>query len=674
MANGIGRSKNTVDPFVPLLIPTLAFASGIAGSTLILNRFVGAKEQEIYILGVSLIFLAGIVRLLAATGTPSELFRKRRLHHVWLFLLFLGGGALDTAFTLPCQINDSELSNIRYVYGVVTDKRTSANGDVLNIDVNYRIDNLGHSRKVRNLKAVIICPATEGNIDDILLVAAGNISRRSTPVNTFESGEIQASRTSDEPYRIYCLEDEIIVNGHKASVAGFSKKFRNIIERKIELSGLETGTKNFLITLMMGNREYLHPDVRKIFSDTGMAHIIALSGMHVAIIGGIILFLLFPVNFAGLYRWRLVITLLLLIGFGFLTGWAYSTVRSIIMIGCITTAVILQRKNSAWNALLLATLVILAIWPSALYDVGLQLSFLCVASLIFFTSQLNPFDHRRHPAAYKIAGAVLATLVTTGITWIVSGANFGMFPFAFLLANLPILPFLPAYVVIAICSIIFSSVPFVGKALSFATDKGYHAMIDYLSFLNEPTTAIPVKVSYISVALWLAAAILMALWLNGYRNKIMPWVAGGFACTAIITIIFPLNIDSDFKEREALICNYHYKTSIKIREGNKEREYVFPSGMNTVIEIAEKRFMFLDAKIDQLSFSTPDSPPDYVIISRGCDQAPKELRRQNIIGENTVVAIHPMVARQKEAEWLNNDNASTVKMHSLRQSPILIGL
>ena len=88
-------------------------------------------------------------------------------------------------------------------------------------------------------------------------------------------------------------------------------------------------------------------------------------------------------------------------------------------------------KRNAGNALLAACLVILLMDPSAVYDVGLQLSFLSVASILLFVSQLNPINRHLHPRLHLITSSILVSLVATLSTWVLVSYYFKRIPILF---------------------------------------------------------------------------------------------------------------------------------------------------------------------------------------------------------------------------------------------------
>ena len=160
-------------------------------------------------------------------------------------------------------------------------------------------------------------------------------------------------------------------------MASRASKMRDRIEILIEKSMLDRAVSEFIISILLGDKSFLSNDVRDSFNNSGVAHILALSGMHVAIIMGIILLLLFPLQLMGMRKLRYVIALALIWAYAFMTGLAPSTVRACVMTSFMVLALLTQRRNKAVNSLLASAFIIILVDPASVYDIGLQLSF-CV--------------------------------------------------------------------------------------------------------------------------------------------------------------------------------------------------------------------------------------------------------------------------------------------------------
>ncbi len=163
-------------------------------------------------------------------------------------------------------------------------------------------------------------------------------------------------------------------------------------------------TLAILSALTLGDKTLLTPEIRATFSDTGTSHILALSGLHLSI-----LFTLLQWAYLRWIRRRWLnllangLTLLALWTFVLLTGAPISLVRAATMFTLLQTGVCLQRSESAsLNNLALAALLILAVSPLALYDVGFQLSFSAVAGILLigrYVWQRYPLP----PTLYELA-------------------------------------------------------------------------------------------------------------------------------------------------------------------------------------------------------------------------------------------------------------------------------
>jgi competence protein ComEC len=150
---------------------------------------------------------------------------------------------------------------------------------------------------------------------------------------------------------------------------------------------LEGDQASLMAGLLLGERYNLSFKVREAFSNTGTAHVLAVSGLHAALMAFIIFLMLrmfqFPKKAASLG------TILGLLLYTLLAGASPSIVRSSIMVGAVMLGGLFERKGSGLNMLGLAGLLILAFWPDAVFDVGFQLSFSATAGILIMTRPLE---------------------------------------------------------------------------------------------------------------------------------------------------------------------------------------------------------------------------------------------------------------------------------------------
>ena len=132
--------------------------------------------------------------------------------------------------------------------------------------------------------------------------------------------------------------------------------------------------------LLLGNRELLPDDVLRDFRRAGVYHMLALSGLHVAILIGLFEMLLKKLLVSK--RVRIVLLLVVSLFYIALTGFLPSACRSMLMLWAVYLAFVMKRDRDSMTFLFLAVSIIVLINPSAIFDVGLQLSFLSTFGVI----------------------------------------------------------------------------------------------------------------------------------------------------------------------------------------------------------------------------------------------------------------------------------------------------
>lgn len=132
--------------------------------------------------------------------------------------------------------------------------------------------------------------------------------------------------------------------------------------------------------ILLGDRTYLDADLRDAFVQSGMMHLLAISGLHVGILA---MFVWVTARTLGLpVAATTAVVLFVVVGYALLTDVRPSVVRATVMIAVVCVGQAANRRVSALNALSVAALLILLWNPTDLFDVGAQLSFLSVLGMI----------------------------------------------------------------------------------------------------------------------------------------------------------------------------------------------------------------------------------------------------------------------------------------------------
>ncbi len=244
-------------------------------------------------------------------------------------------------------------------------------------------------------------------------------------------------------YQVYLTANDYILTGH-ASEGWLPKKMRNA--RNALLKTLKQNIKDpqnrgLAAALLTGYREEMDKELSLQYAGTGVAHIIAISGLHLGLIQGGLMLILLP-----LAKWkhgkqiRIVLVIVLLWLFSLLTGGSASVLRAAVMFTIIMLGEMVQRKGNGYNSLAASAFLLLLFNPNLLWDVGFQLSYAAVLSILVFYPPIAHWFRWPRVWMLKIWQVVAVTLSAQILTLPFVIYYFQQFPVYFLLANLIAVP------------------------------------------------------------------------------------------------------------------------------------------------------------------------------------------------------------------------------------------
>lgn len=377
----------------------------------------------------------------------------------------------------------------------------------------------------------------------------------------------------DRPLRLmgvvgktFVRPDSLKVLYPEPGMANSIRRFRSRITLAIVDLPLSDGCKEFLNAVLTGDRSMLTPDMQELFSTNGLSHLLALSGLHVAIIAGVISVLLIPLAFNRRMRIvRATVVILFLWLFAVMTGLGPSVVRSVLMATLFFIALSIQRQRSPFNSLCVAALVILICDPHALYSVGFQLSFLAVGAILIFAEVINPFSQRRG-LLHSIAAYPAVTLAAMAGTALMSAYYFNIFPLMFLPANFVAALIVPLVLAGGVVLIIleFAGIRFI--LLAEMVDGLFTLLQRSASWFGSFQWAVvdDVSVNLLTIAAWFVTLTFFGLWL--YRRRAV-YATSTLLCLAF-TFCTVILIGAPDTAVEVYIPRNQDHSSIMIRNGN----------------------------------------------------------------------------------------------------------
>ncbi len=221
----------------------------------------------------------------------------------------------------------------------------------------------------------------------------------------------------------------------------------------------------FLRAVWLGDRGAVDPDLRRALRDSGTAHILTVSGVHVGIVALCLGFVL-SIRVRSRKR-RALLIMAGVITFALASGARPSSLRAALMVCTYLTADLFGRERDAPTALALAALVLLTGRPGLIGHSGFILSFSCVASILVFA---QPLRDRFTLLPRWSRGVVAASLGVSVLAWPLSAAFFHVLPLLGPVANLLVVPLVTVVLWLCLMTVLCSTMlpvaaPLFGHAL-----------------------------------------------------------------------------------------------------------------------------------------------------------------------------------------------------------------
>lgn len=239
-----------------------------------------------------------------------------------------------------------------------------------------------------------------------------------------------------------------------------------------------------IIALMTGQRGAIADEHWDALGESGLAHLLAISGLHVGMVAGVLFFFsrLLMACFPALAlhypikKYAAVIALIGALFYTLIVGATIPTQRALMMTGLVMVAIIFDRSPFSLRLVALAALVVLFFSPESLTSVSFQMSFAAVVALIYFYDSIRPYwiAVRRQASFLRkfflyFIGTLLTTLIAGSATSLFSLYHFQQFVAYDLLSNIVATPLMGAVVMpLIVLSYVLMPVGLEALPLAFA--------------------------------------------------------------------------------------------------------------------------------------------------------------------------------------------------------------
>ncbi|HDP76146.1 MAG TPA: ComEC family competence protein [Bacteroidales bacterium] len=330
-------------------------------------------------------------------------------------------------------------------------------------------------------------------------------------------------------------------------------KAQNYVIETLKAYGIKGQELAVISALMLGYKSLLDDEIQKVYSSVGAMHILAVSGLHVGLVFGmvVIIITLLPKRLYWLAI-RLGIAFAILWGYALITGLSPSVSRATIMFSLFAIGQTAGLKTNSYNTLAAAAFMLLISNPFMLFNVGFQLSFAAVLSIVFFHpiiySLLNPQSRLIDYVWSLLSVSAAAQILTLPLTLY----YFGQFPVVFLITNLIAVPLATIVLYLSLVAIAFSIIGQLGflfaKILGFVTwllNSGLK-LIDTIPFSSIGSIYFT---SWQAILLFLSILMLSVYLVNRYR----PFLQCSFISLIGVLAISALHLVSVKNHAELIV-------------------------------------------------------------------------------------------------------------------------
>ncbi|WP_241148091.1 ComEC/Rec2 family competence protein [Lacinutrix jangbogonensis] len=233
------------------------------------------------------------------------------------------------------------------------------------------------------------------------------------------------------------------VSENKHTIFGYADLARETINTKLKTYNFEPDVLAIINALILGQRQDLSKDIYDSYTDAGAVHILAVSGLHVALILLLLNFVLKPLKrFKYGKEITTIILVVLMWCFAIIAGLSASVTRAVTMFSIIAIGMHLRRPTNIYNTLAISIFVLLLFRPLFLFDVGFQLSYLAVIAIVAIQPRLVKLWKPKNLILSKVWDYFTVGIAAQFGVVPISLYYFHQFPGLFFVANVIIIPFL----------------------------------------------------------------------------------------------------------------------------------------------------------------------------------------------------------------------------------------
>lgn len=421
-----------------------------------------------------------------------------------------------------------------------------------------------------------------------------------------------------------------------------------------------------IAALVTGGRGEISNTTRQVFTDAGLAHLLAISGLHLSLIAGFVFLLIrrglsLSMRLAEAYDLKkvaAVLTIPFLLFYLVISGVGIPALRSFLMILVAMLAIIIDRNPLSMRLVCFAASVILLVYPESLLSASFQLSFAAVVALIgVYESGWRPFKEWIDKSGIVrkiilyIAGIIATTLIASYATTPFTIAIFQRFSLQGVLGNLVAIP-MTGFIIMPLIVMFLLLMPFGLELLIVPFLKIATQILINVSYrvASLPGAAITLpEQSPVFLILFVVGGIWFCLWQQRWRY--LGWVPMLLAFACLRWTAGPMIVMSD---RGQVIYGFDGNQAFCLGDGGSKfgqemflrqvggQTITALTQKTTILEIAGKKLVLIAEKVSKTLLQYYCNRADYLFSPRflwyTCPDNIKIIDRSIIRRQGTVIA------------------------------------
>lgn len=322
--------------------------------------------------------------------------------------------------------------------------------------------------------------------------------------------------------------------------------------------------------LVLGIKDGLDSEVIQAYSNTGTTHVLAVSGMHVALIF-LVLDRLIGKRFKKkrkAYFFFAAFALAFLWFYAFITGLSASVLRAVVMFSFIIVAKVVNRRTNIYNTLAVSAFVLLIYNPYLALSVGFQLSYLAVIGIVYLQPKFSELLTVRTWLGRETWNLICVSVAAQIATFPLSLYYFHQFPNYFLLSNLMVIPISTGALYLGLVTLLFSTIPYLNYILGFLLKWNLWLMNAATFLVEELPNAVlsGIQINWLEmIAIYLILIYICLL----FEIKKFRFLSFAFGLLFLVAISQIYQIYRQQKQAGIIIYNIPKSSNLQIIEGRK---------------------------------------------------------------------------------------------------------